>query len=164
MIVNTENIEEYIKKINLTNDGLFYRQLEIEDYNKNYFDLLSQLTIAGKPDFEEYKQIYKEMHSDKLNKVFVVEDITLSKVIANINCHVEQKLIRNLGKVCHIEEFIIDSEYRNKKIGNQLLQLAVTYAKEIKCYKIILNCSDNVVEFYEKNGFTKSTNGMSKYI
>lgn len=37
------------------------------------------------------------------------------------------------------------------------------YAKINNCYKIILDCDDNIKVFYEKSGLTHKTNGMVLY-
>ena len=39
-----------------------------------------------------------------------------------------------------------------------LLQLATN-----TCYKVILDCKEELVDFYSKNGFNKNGNQMSKY-
>ena len=63
-----------------------------------------------------------------------------------------------------IEDVVITEKYRNmglgKKIINELIKIGLN---EFQCYKIILNCLEKNVKFYEKCGFVISGAQM-KYI
>ena len=52
-----------------------------------------------------------------------------------------------------IENVFVKKECRKKGIATQLIKDAVNYAKENNLYKIILNCSDQNIDLYHKNGF-----------
>jgi glucosamine-phosphate N-acetyltransferase len=163
---NSQNLpttEEMFKNLNITD--YTFRFLEEADYHKSYFELLSQLTTANKPSYEDFLQRFTEMKDSKLIKIFIVEYIEKekSKIVGTITCTVELKFIRNLGKICHIEDFVVDEAHRNKKIGSKLINLAIEYAKSIGCYKVLLDSKDEVVPFYEKMGFTRKSNGMTIY-
>jgi hypothetical protein len=41
-----------------------------------------------------------------------------------------------------------------------LLRHAVEEARSLGCYKVILNCRDELVSFYERFGFHRHDNGM----
>ena len=49
------------------------------------------------------------------------------------------KIIHNISNVCHIEDVVIDNNYRGKNLGTKLIEYAKEYAKMEKCYKIILS-------------------------
>lgn len=157
-------IEENLRKLNLENENLKFRMLEEEDYYKNYFELLSQLTVAKKPLYDSWLKRYIEIKDANLTKIFVVEDVNSKKIIATITCYSELKFIRDLGKICHIEDFVIDENYRNKKLGTKLISLAVDYAKCIGCYKIILQSREEAITFYDKFGFKKNSQAMAFYL
>lgn len=150
-------LENYNKEYQFT-----FRILEETDYEKKYFNLLSQLTVAPLPKKDDWSRRFMLINSNNLTKIFVCE--FENEIIATITCSVELKFIRNLGSICHIEDFVIDERYRNVGIGSKLLNLAKEYAREIKCYKIILDSKDEVKGFYEKNGFKKTSNGMTIYL
>ena len=61
-----------------------------------------------------------------------------------------------MGKVAHIEDLVVDKEYRKKGISKLLIDKCINYAKNEQCYKIILNCNKNLIKFYEKNNFYNS--------
>ena len=66
-----------------------------------------------------------------------------------------------MGLLGHIEDIVIDTNYRNKNLGMFLLTKLKEICQEKKCYKIVLNCHDNNIGFYQKNGFIKNGNQMS---
>ena len=68
-----------------------------------------------------------------------------------------------MSKVAHVEDFVVDSEYRKMKLGTKLIQLAIESAKKEGCYKIILDCNDSVKAFYEKVGFIQNNYSMQLY-
>lgn len=159
------NIDEKESKLSDAHSDFYnFRTLEEGDYHKGYFELLSQLTVAGKPEYEDWLKRFNQIIATGLTKIFVVECLKERKVIATITCMIEFKFIRNLGSICHIEDFVIDSDHRNKKLGTKILNLALEYSKQFGCYKVLLECKDEVMPFYEKSGFKKASNGMAIYI
>ena len=75
----------------------------------------------------------------------------------------ERKMIHSGKKVAHIEDVVVDSQWRCKKIGSELLKYAIKYAQDNDCYKTILNCSEELIPFYAKHGFTTKNVEMSYY-
>ena len=75
----------------------------------------------------------------------------------------EYKFIRNIVKLAHIEDVCIDNNHRNKGIGHLLVNFVVNEAKKEKCYKIILDCDENLENFYKKSGLEKKGIQMAKY-
>ncbi len=143
------------------NEEYKLRELEIDDYSKNYFDILSQLTVSPKPSYEDWVDRFNEIKRNGLYKIYVIEyDNT---VVGTITIVVELKFIRGLGKIGHIEDFVIDKDHRNKKLGVRLINEAVQFCKSIRCYKVILDSADDVKGFYEKMGFKAKANNMVIY-
>ena len=68
-----------------------------------------------------------------------------------------------MSSVCHVEDVVVDEEYRNMKLGKKLLNFAAEYSRLHCCYKTILNCADDVKIFYEKNGYQCVNNQMAMY-
>lgn len=134
------------------------REIQSSDYYKNYLNLLEQLTKVGEHSFDEFYNKILEIKKNNYHKIFVVEKN--NKIVGNITCFIEQKLIRNMKSVCHIEDFIVDKNYRGQGIGNQLLEFIKKFAIKNNCYKIILNCSEDYIKFYEKKKFIKKNYEM----
>lgn len=156
---------ENIKKdfLNLMEEENFeIRFLEEDDYNKSYFDLLNYLTTAPTPRYEEWKLQYDKVTKSNIH-IIVVEDVLRKIIVGSISVIIENKFIRNLGKVSHIEDVVVLPEYRNKKFGTKLIKLAIKLSQDSGCYKIILDSRDDAMGFYEKLGFSKRSEGMALY-
>jgi len=132
----------------MENCSYVIRFLENDDYFKNYLELLSQLTVVNLDvSFDDFSK-----HFDNINsKIFVIEDN--NKIIASGTLLIEKKFIRNFKSVGHIEDIVVDNNYRGKKIGKQLIKFLTEYAYEKDCYKVILDCNHNNIIFYEKCGY-----------
>jgi Acetyltransferases len=100
--------------------------------------------------YETFSSFIKNLADN--NSVFVIKDNR--RIIATSTIIIEQKLIRSAGKVAHVEDVVIDKEYRGMSLGNRMINYCVDYAKSMGCYKIILDCDNKVKQFYEKCGFT----------
>ncbi len=157
--------EQVLCKSFFSTNKLQFRTLTITDYNKGYLDLLRQLsdtiTITSS---QEFHTLYDEIQSNKNHIVYVVEDLVTNKIIANCTLIVEKKFIRGGKNVVHIEDVVVDSEYRGKNIGVQLLRyINALSALELDAYKVILDCKAELEPFYNKSGFSKSSIQMSTY-
>jgi len=134
------------------NYNFLLRNIIYSDYNKEYLTLLKQLTYVTpeKITVNEFNSFIDSLNNKHI--LLVIEDIDINKIIGTITMIIEQKIIHNMGKVCHIEDVVVDEKYRGCGIGKILLDTAIDYALSEKCYKTILDCSEKNVEFYTKSG------------
>ena len=144
-------------------EDFIIRKLEYDDYNKGFFELLQQLTMAEKPSFEHFKERLDKINSRDAENIYVYENKVDHKLYGTISYFSEYKFIHGLSKVGHIEDFVVDKDHRNKKIGTKLIDMAIKMAKQKGCYKIILECIDELIPFYQKFGFKKNANSMQIY-
>ena len=131
----------------------FLREFELEDYNKGYFDLITQLLESPLPSYEDFESRYNEMKDTKLYNIFVVECRSTQKVVGTISVVIEFKFLENLSKVAHIEDFVVDEKYRGKSLGRVLIEKAIQFSKETGCIKTKLHSRPHVQALYEKFGF-----------
>lgn len=136
------------------------RKLEITDYYKNFNNLLSQLTKSPFITEESFKNQFNNLCRKNLH--LVVEK--KGKIIAYGVIIIDFKFYRECKNVGHIEDIIVDSEYRGKGISKIIINDLIEYGKSLNCYKFILNCSDEYIKFYKKFGLEKKDNSMIKYI
>lgn len=155
-VINTFQIDESLKK------RITLREIEEDDYEKNYFELLSNLTESPKPTKDAFVKRIKQINSSNNTKVYVL-CLDNTKIISSITYIVEAKFIRGLGNVCHIEDFVVDKDYSKLKLGSSLCEFIKSKAKEDGCYKIILDCNSSVKDFYIKQGFSEKSLGMALY-
>ena len=55
-----------------------------------------------------------------------------------------------MGKVGHIEDVVVSSDLRGHGLGKLVVNKCLVYAKSEGCYKCILDCSEENIEFYKK--------------
>lgn len=92
----------------------------------------------------------------------VITDQT-GKIMAAGTLILERKFIRNCGTCGHIEDIVVDSSQRGKQLGKFLLKFIKELAVELGCYKVILDCEEEKVTFYEKCGFSEKGRQMAFY-
>jgi glucosamine-phosphate N-acetyltransferase len=138
------------------------RHLEKKDYYSNYFPLLAQLSVCDQSqishtDFYNFVDTLSENH-----QIMVIENAETHQIIAAGTALFENKVIHNMGTVCHIEDIVTDESYRGKGLGKIIINKFIGMAKEKHCYKIILDCSVHVKDFYEKCGFVEKNIQMCR--
>lgn len=130
---------------------------------KEVVDLLSQLTLVGNLSEDEFWNQWQVMNRSGLIKLLVVRDIGNAggRIIGCGTLVIEPKLIHNCSNLGHIQDIVIDGNYRKKGLGKMLIDQLMKWAKDYNCYKVILNCNESNIEFYEKCGFNKRGAEMS---
>lgn len=152
----TENTNTKTNDINI-------RKLEKSDY-KEFLDLLSQLTVCDSKTitYDNFCKHYDVCNMNDNIHIFVI--VNEKNIIGCGTIIIEPKFIHNLSYVGHIEDIVIDNNYRGKGYGKILIDHLCDLGIMKGCYKIILDCSDENVLFYEKCGFKRKGNEMAKYI
>ena len=144
-------------------NDLNVRPINIHDYNKKYLELLKNLTFIEPETISETDFHNFVNNLNKNHQILVIENMSINKIIGTITVLIENKFVHNLGKVCHIEDVVIDSNYRGLGLGKILIEKAIQISKIHSCYKTILNCSKSNIGFYEKCGLSQNSVQMSLY-
>lgn len=115
-----------------------------------YTNLLSQLASNfEQPSFENFENYLD--HLDSHTHIFLLEQN--KNIVGTLKIIIEPKFYTSTSCVAHIEDVVIDKDFRSKGYGKELMNFANTFCQEKGCYKSILYCSIHNVPFYEKNGF-----------
>jgi len=139
------------------------RDLELGDFHKGYMQLLGQLTVAGDVSEQQFADRLSELQGSPDYRVVVIEDTSTSTIVGTASLLVERKFIRACGKCGHIEDVVVNSEYRGQRLGQRLIAALCDAAQEEGCYKVILDCSEANQSFYEKSGLSRKEIQMVKY-
>ena len=91
-------------------------------------------------------------------KIFVYENEGVVEGTATV--FIEKKLLHGGSSVGHIEDVVVNNKKRLKGVGKALIERCVEYAKQQNCYKVILDCADHNIPFYESCGFSVSCRCM----
>ena len=127
------------------------RKILLKDY-KQYTKLINT-TISL-----EYFENFINNILNKNHNIFVIE--LNNNLIGTGTLLLEEKLTYNGCKMAHIENILIDENFRGKGYGKKIVDYMLEYSKKHKCYRADLVCYDNVVEFYTKNNFIKYQNSL----
>jgi glucosamine-phosphate N-acetyltransferase len=136
-----------------------FRLINEDDYDKGIFSLYSQLSPGYKCTRQYFNNFVKSLNTT--HNIYVAEEDT--KIIACATFLIESKLIRNGSQIMHIEDIVVDKSNRGRGLGIDIVKLLVEKSKTMGCYKVILNCSDEYIDFYKKNGFITKGCHMAIY-
>ncbi|CAG2112916.1 unnamed protein product [Medioppia subpectinata] len=132
---------------------LVLRPLRCDDYSRGFLDLLSQLTQVGDIDEKLFNERFKQMKNNGNYYVTVVEDVTTSRVICSATLFTEYKFIHNAAMRGRIEDVVVDGEYRGHGLGLLIIETLKLMARSLDCYKLTLDCRDEMIEWYSRLGF-----------
>ena len=85
--------------------------------------------------------------------VYVLE--AHGKIVATATLVIIDKFIHDGGAMALIEDVATAPNVRGKGYGSFIVKELVEKSKLYDCYKVVLNCNDNLVSFYESNGFKR---------
>ncbi|SVC82143.1 uncharacterized protein METZ01_LOCUS334997, partial [marine metagenome] len=130
------------------------RPLEITDYDKGYLNLLSQLTTVGEIHKDKFEENFNKL--PECHKLFVIEDVARNTIVSMGTLIIETKFIHNCGKVGHIEDIVVDRNIRGKGLGKMIVNYLSKLSNDLGCYKCVLNCKNDFIEFYKKCNFNNN--------
>ena len=137
---------------------IIIREIEEDDLEKGFLETLDFLRNASDLDKNKANEILKKIKQNPNHIIHVAIDN--KKIVGSTTLLIEQKFIHDGGLVGHIEDVVVRKDYEGKGIGIKLVTSMLERAKEKNCYKTILDCKDDVKQFYERIGFKRESNGM----
>jgi len=130
-----------------------------------HLSLLSELSIVTDLDTNLYLEHLEKISNMGTIIVSYIEN-PLSEnfdIIASGTIIIEPKLIRGGKSVGHIEDIVVKSTYRGKQISSDILNMLKNNAREKDCYKVILDCNEEVKKVYNRSGFEEKGIQMGIY-
>jgi glucosamine-phosphate N-acetyltransferase len=137
---------------------IIIREIEEDDLEKGFLETLDFLRNASNLDKNKAKEILKKIKQNTNHIIYVAIDN--KKIVGSTTLLIEQKFIHDGGLVGHIEDVVVRKDCEGKGIGIKLVTSLLERAKEKNCYKTILDCKDDVKQFYERIGFKRESNCM----
>ena len=120
---------------------------------------------ATKYDARELAKIFRSSRSP----VFVYVDdngIVRGHAFCVVQEHGINPVLTNI-RTLYIDDICIDEQARRQRIGSQLYQAAVAFAREQGCYNVTLNvwtCNPDALAFYESLGMQPQKIGMEEIL
>ena len=137
---------------------IIIREIEEDDLKNGFLETLDFLRNTGDLDKNKANEILKKIKQNPNHIIYVAIDN--KKIVGSTTLLIEQKFIHDGGFVGHIEDVVVRKDCEGKGIGIKLVTSLLKRAKEKNCYKTILDCKDDVKQFYERIGFKRESNGM----
>jgi len=134
------------------------RKLNILDYKLKFIDLLSHLTKVSYVSENDFINQYNNLKTSDLHLVIEKDN----KIVGYGSIIIDFKFYRNCKNVGHIEDIVIHPDYRGNGLSKKIINQLIDYGKNMNCYKIVLNCNENLEDFYKNIGFKKGDNFMVK--
>ena len=134
------------------------REITEQDLSKGFLESLDSLRKASNLSQKKAREILDKIKSNPNHIIYVAE--LDSKIVGATTLFIEPKFIHEGGLVGHIEDVVVRKEYQGTGIGQKVVKALLAYAKKQGCYKTVLDCTDDLVPFYEKMGFKRYSNSM----
>lgn len=134
------------------------RRLQRKDLYNGFLLSLDSLRKSSHIKPKKANVIFDKISKNPHQIIYVA--VENSKVIGSASILIEQKFIHNGGKVGHIEDVVVGKEFQGKGIGQKIVNALLEYAEKQGCYKTILDCTDDLIPFYENIGFKRHSNSM----
>lgn len=133
-------------------DEVIIRKMKPEDIGQDFADTLSALS----PVQARYGLLRDELarRSRVGHHTFVAE--LDGRIVGTASLLLERKLSRDLRPAGHIEDVAVHIDFAGRGIGQKLVQFAIDFARAKNCYKVILDCDQELVLFYQKSGFCEN--------
>ena len=135
-----------------------FRRLTSTDL-RSLLALYKQLDTDNQCSAEQSESVWKEIEADANIRYFGAVDN--GKVVSTCYAVYIPNLTRNNRGICFIENVVTDKAYRRLGLASRVLDMAIAFAKDHHCYKVILQSGITRTEahkFYKHKGF----NGESK--
>lgn len=68
------------------------------------------------------------------------------------------------GKTGHIEDIVSHIDYRKKGIGKAIVDELFKVTMSTGCYKVVLQCKEDNIDFYRKCGYEISGPALERFI
>ena len=137
---------------------ILIRELKKEDLWNGFLTSLDSLREASNITKDKAERIFEKIDSNQ-DHVIAVAEID-GRIVGATTLLIESKFIHNGGMVGHIEDVAVDKNFQGRGIGEKIVKYLLEYAKNRGCYKTILDCTDDVIPFYEKMGFKHNANAL----
>lgn len=133
----------------------------------NYYKL-------SKKNYTQYKTLIKSNITEEFfydfidntlneNHIIIVLEDEKENIIGSGTIIIEKKLTYGGCNMGHIENILIDEKYRGQRYGEKLVNVLLEICAKKKCYRVDLNCNEELEQFYNKSGFTKKHLCMNIY-
>jgi glucosamine-phosphate N-acetyltransferase len=156
----------------IASERIIVRRIHPDDYDRGFLGVLSELTKVGEITKAQFIGILVHISQpiEQINKmpvetyiVLVAFDTLENKIVGSGTLVLERKFVHGCGSAGHIEDVVISETRRGQSLGKLLVDALMKEAREAGCYKVILNCNEKNIAFYERCGLARREVQMALY-
>jgi len=151
----------YLSLLSLLNDYPSYKEKII----MSYYQLIKQLSDTVNHDIDKFILNLNQINNYGIIYIACLNLPTSNEfiIVASGTCFLEPKIIHNFMNVGHIEDIVVDINFRGKGIVHNILNHLKNYAVSNNCYKVILDCHPDLVKLYSKSNYIQKGVQMTIY-
>lgn len=137
----------------------------VDRIKEQYLFLLSELTSTSYIETSLFKKNVERINEMGAIVIGILNDASSNyfEIVASGTIIIEPKIIREGKNVGHIEDIVVAKHMRGKGISHKILDILKLFARENNCYKVILDCDNEVKNVYIRNGLKVKGIQMAEY-
>lgn len=140
--------------------GITTRRIRAQDLESGFLESLDSLRPASRMGAAAARRVLDSIGANPNHVVLVAE--RAGRVIGATTLLIEPKFIHGGGLVGHIEDVSVRGGEQRAGAGSALVRAAVAEARRAGCYKVVLECSEDLVPFYERLGLSRHSVSMRR--
>lgn len=140
---------------------MIIKELELIDFEKyhGFYETLNHLAPSPEMTIIETQEILKKLNTIDGHLFVAIVD---NEIVSCVTLLIEPKFIRKGGICGHIEDVVTRIGFERRGIATAVLAKTLEYAESRNCYKIILDCEEELIPFYARSGFKQKGLYISK--
>jgi len=136
--------------------ALTIRLMDATDLKRGFLEALNALRPV-ELTMEQAIDVYRLRLKSRVRTYVALLD---GRIAGTASVFIEPKFIHSGGIVGHIEDVAVHPGFQKHGIGRKLVEFLLDECRRLNCYKVILDCAEAVIPFYEKLGFHRWERAM----
>ena len=136
--------------------GMIIRLMDATDLNRGFLQALGALKPVDLTE-QQAVDVYRDRLKSRIRTYVAIID---GRIAGTAAVFIEPKFIHAGGVVGHIEDVAVHPGFQKHGVGKALVLHLLDVCRQFKCYKVILDCAEGVIPFYEKIGFHRWERAM----
>jgi glucosamine-phosphate N-acetyltransferase len=135
------------------------RLLRMEDFNQ-FMPIINAFTrFPEEVSYDKFKFWFENTPPNIHTFVYEMDGI----IYGTARAVIEHKFSNNLSMCGHLEDVAVMPKFRNQGVARDLADHIVNFCWKSGCYKIVLNCTEDLAPLYVKSGFKPKGLEMTIY-
>ncbi len=136
--------------------SLIIRLMDATDLDRGFLEALNALKPVELTE-QQAIEVYRDRLRSRIRTYVAIID---DRVAGTASVFIEPKFIHSGGVVGHIEDVAVHPGFQKHGIGRALVEHLLDECRKFRCYKVILDCAEGVIPFYERLGFHRWERAM----